>query len=69
MKGHILIADDDQVSCQLLAETLAGEDFRVEQVSSGYAALTRLREEAPDLLLIDVRMPGLSGLEVTLIFP
>jgi two-component system, NtrC family, response regulator AtoC len=65
MKGHILIADDDQVSCQLLAETLAGEDFRVEQVSSGYAALTRLREEAPDLLLIDVRMPGLSGLEVT----
>jgi DNA-binding NtrC family response regulator len=65
MSAHILIADDDEVSCQLFAETLESEGFRVEQTISGDAALSRLREDTPDLLIIDVRMPGTSGLEVT----
>ena len=65
MSVHILIADDDQVSCQLFAETLESEGFQVEQATSGEAALSRLGEAVPDLLIIDVRMPGTSGLEVT----
>jgi len=65
MSAHILIADDDEVSCQLFAETLESEGFRVDQTTSGEAALSRLREDTPDLLIIDVRMPGTSGLEVT----
>lgn len=65
MSAHILIADDDEVSCQLFAETLESEGFRVDQTTSGEAALSRLHEDAPDLLIIDVRMPGTSGLEVT----
>src|SRR5207342_375185 len=65
MSAHILIADDDEVSCQLFAETLEAEGFQVEQTTSGEAALSRLGEETPDLLIIDVRMPGTSGLEVT----
>jgi two-component system, NtrC family, response regulator AtoC len=65
MSAHILIADDDEVSCQVVAETLEAEGFRVEQVTSGDAALSCLREEDHDLLIIDVRMPGKSGLEVT----
>jgi two-component system, NtrC family, response regulator AtoC len=65
MSAHILIADDDEVSCQLFAETLESEGFQVEQTTSGEAALSRLREDTPDLLIIDVRMPGTSGLEVT----
>src|SRR5215831_2013030 len=65
MNAHILIADDDEVSCQLFAETLESEGFRVDQTTSGEAALSRLREDTPDLLIIDVRMPGTSGLEVT----
>src|SRR5919106_5451012 len=65
MSAHILIADDDEVSCQLFAETLESEGFQVEQTISGDAALSRLREETADLLIIDVRMPGTSGLEVT----
>jgi two-component system, NtrC family, response regulator AtoC len=65
MSAHILIADDDEVSCQLFAETLESEGFQVEQTTSGEAALSRLGEEIPDLLIIDVRMPGTSGLEVT----
>jgi DNA-binding NtrC family response regulator len=65
MSAHILVADDDEVSCQVVAETLEAEGFRVEQVTSGDAALSSLREEDHDLLIIDVRMPGKSGLEVT----
>jgi len=65
MSARILIADDDEVSCQLFAETLESDGFTVEQVTSGEAALARLDAETYDLLLIDVRMPGTSGLAVT----
>jgi DNA-binding NtrC family response regulator len=65
MSTHILIADDDEVSCQLFAETLESEGLRVDPVTSGDAALARLEGEAYDLLVIDVRMPGMSGLDVT----
>jgi DNA-binding NtrC family response regulator len=65
MAAKILIADDDPVSCQLFAETLEAEGFQVDQVTSGSEATERLREESYDVLIIDVRMPGVSGLEVT----
>jgi len=65
MSAHILITDDDEVSCQLFAETLESEGFQVNQATSGEAALSRLGEETYDLLIIDVRMPETSGLEVT----
>jgi two-component system, NtrC family, response regulator AtoC len=65
MSAHILITDDDEVSCQLFAETLESEGYQVEQATSGEAALSRLTGDAHDLLIIDVRMPGTSGLEVT----
>jgi len=65
MSARILIVDDDEVSCQLFAETLESDGFSVEQVTSGDAALARLEADTYDLLLIDVRMPGTSGLEVT----
>ena len=65
MSARILIADDDEVSCQLFAETLESEGFHVDQVTSGDAALARLDKDSYDLLIIDVRMPGISGLDVT----
>ena len=65
MSTHILIADDDEVSCQLFAETLESDGFRVDQVTSGDTALSSLDGEPYDLLVIDVRMPGMSGLDVT----
>ena len=65
MTRRILIADDDEVSCELFAETLADQGFAVETVTSGEQALARLRQRNYDLLIVDVRMPGLSGLEVT----
>ena len=65
MHLQILIADDDEVSCQLFTETLEGEGYLVKQVFSGDQALSSLAEDTFALLIVDVRMPGTSGLEVT----
>jgi two-component system response regulator AtoC len=63
--ARILIVDDDEVSCQLFAEVLEGDGHEAHQARSGEDALDHLRKESYDLLLVDVRMPGITGLEVT----
>ncbi|HJY80071.1 MAG TPA: DNA-binding response regulator [Candidatus Binatia bacterium] len=65
MSARILIIDDDAVSCRLLAKVLEGEGHQAEGIQSGEAALTRLRNNAHELLVIDVQMPGISGLDVS----
>jgi DNA-binding NtrC family response regulator len=65
MRRRILIAEDDAVSCRLFAKVLAGEGYQVDWVQTGAEALARLRQEAYHLLVVDVRMPGMTGLEVT----
>ena len=65
MSAQILIADDDEISCQLFAETLEQEGYRVDRAQSGADALALLHDTPHDLLIIDVRMPGITGLEVT----
>ena len=65
VQARILIVDDDEVSCRLFAEVLEGGEHEVHQARSGEEALDRLRKESYDLLLVDVRMPGITGLDVT----
>ena len=65
VQARILIVDDDEVSCRLFAEILEGDGHEVHQARSGEEALDRLRKESYDLLLVDVRMPGITGLDVT----
>jgi two-component system, NtrC family, response regulator AtoC len=65
VQARILIVDDDEVSCQLFAEVLERDGHEAHQARSGEEALDRLRKESYDLLLVDVRMPGITGLEVT----
>jgi two-component system response regulator AtoC len=65
VKARILVVDDDKVSCRLFTEVLEGEGHEVRNADSGEEALERLRGEPYDLLLVDVRMPGITGLEVT----
>jgi DNA-binding NtrC family response regulator len=65
LQACILIVDDDEVSCRLFAEVLEGDGHEVHQAASGEEALDRLRSQSYDLLLVDVRMPGISGLDVT----
>ncbi len=65
MSARILIADDDAVSCQLFSEVLEKEGHHVARAQSGEQALEQLGKIDYDLLIVDVRMPGMSGLDVT----
>ncbi len=62
--AHILIAEDDPTYARVLERVLRGAGHAVEITASGQDALVRLYEEPPDLLLLDVIMPGMDGYEV-----
>jgi CheY-like chemotaxis protein/anti-sigma regulatory factor (Ser/Thr protein kinase) len=64
MNSRILIADDDPDIHELLLSALRGMDCHVDCVASGEEALARLRSERYDLVISDVMMPGLDGLEL-----
>ena len=64
MKAHILIVDDDPRITDLLRRLLAYEGYSVSIAASGDAALMRTLERAPDLILLDIMLPGIDGLEV-----
>ena len=61
---HILVVDDDRLVLAALAEGLRGAGYRVTGAASGEDALASAGREAPDLALLDVRMPGMSGIEL-----
>ena len=64
LKGAtIVVADDDRLTRELLAETLRAHGFTVEAVADGQAAVERVARGGVDLVLLDVLMPRLSGLE------
>jgi DNA-binding NtrC family response regulator len=60
---RLLIVDDDPAQRSLLGSFLASQGFKTVVVSSGEQALEALRKEKVDMMVSDVRMPGLSGLE------
>ena len=61
---HILVVDDDRLVLAALAEGLRGAGYRVTGVARGEDALASAGRDAPDLALLDVRMPGMSGIEL-----
>lgn len=62
--GTILVVDDELKSLELLTNILRTEGYRVRPTNNGELALRSIRDEAPDLMLLDIRMPGLDGFEV-----
>jgi two-component system KDP operon response regulator KdpE len=62
--GRILVVDDDPQIRRVLKVTLTGQGFEVDDVKNGDEALERLRERRVDLVLLDINMPGMSGLDV-----
>jgi two-component system response regulator CpxR len=60
----ILVIDDDTELCELLAELLAQEGFRVEAVHDGATGLVRAQSAEHALVVLDVMLPGLTGFEV-----
>lgn len=63
-KDRILIADDNQANRELLEVYLANLDADVESAVDGQDTLTKVKSFQPDLILLDVMMPKLSGFEV-----
>jgi DNA-binding response OmpR family regulator len=61
---NVLIADDEESVVELVRVTLEDERVRVIAASDGIAALALAEEIAPDLVLLDVNMPGFDGVEV-----
>lgn len=59
----ILVVDDDVDNLKLVVAALQHEGYRTEEAESGEEALFKLKNIRPDLILLDINMPGISGLE------
>jgi two-component system response regulator MprA len=64
MAARILVIDDDRRITALLRRALAYEGYEVDLASDGVKGLLAARDRPPDLVILDVMMPGLDGLEV-----
>jgi class 3 adenylate cyclase len=64
MTAHILVVDDVAKNVKLLADVLTVKGFRTSTAASGAEALASIAADPPDLVLLDVMMPGMSGYEV-----
>jgi two-component system alkaline phosphatase synthesis response regulator PhoP len=64
MARTILVVEDETTLRETLADALEAEGFQVVQAADGRAALTRFRADHPDLVLLDLMLPELSGIEV-----
>jgi class 3 adenylate cyclase/CheY-like chemotaxis protein len=62
--GHILVVDDIAKNVKLLADVLGARGYRISTAASGEEALASIDAAPPDLVLLDVMMPGLSGYDV-----
>src|SRR3990172_421527 len=64
MRGRILVVDDEEIPRLSLAEILRLEGYQVSTVGSGQSALDLLNGDNFDLIVLDLKMPGMSGVEV-----
>lgn len=63
-KFNVLIVDDEQVICDLLVEELSESGLKCYSVTDGKSALEKIKTESFDLVLLDIRLPGMSGIEL-----
>ena len=61
LKGTILVVDDEEPIRELLTLILEGEDYAVKSAADGEAALLEAFETPPDVILLDLKMPGMDG--------
>ncbi|MBN2238396.1 MAG: response regulator transcription factor [Dehalococcoidales bacterium] len=60
---HILVVDDEEPVTRVLKRTLETADYTVTAVNSGHEALEFLKTSIPDLIILDIKMPGIDGYE------
>ncbi|MEE9304918.1 MAG: response regulator [bacterium] len=63
MPSKILVVDDERSVCKELRLFLKGKGYSVAEAYSGDEALVAYRQESPDVVLLDIRMPGKDGIE------
>lgn len=63
-REKILLADYDPESLKALKEVLEAENYSVVEASDGFTALEEVRSQRPDLVLLDLMLPGIGGFEV-----
>ena len=64
MAARVLVVDDDPATVELLQEFLVAKGYEVLTASDGAEALQKVKEERPHLILLDIQMPKMEGLEV-----
>ena len=64
MKNTILVVDDEKDICDFLKDFLTEENYRTLTALNGKEGIEITRKEKPDLVLLDIKMPGMDGIEV-----
>jgi two-component system cell cycle response regulator DivK len=65
MPKTVLIVEDNELNMKLFRDLLEAQDYQVLETREGLQALTLARQHHPDLILMDIQLPEISGLEVT----
>jgi len=63
IRSKLLLVDDEEDFVLALAERLRLRDYDVRVATNGEAALSEIQKERPDIVMLDLKMPGMSGLE------
>ncbi len=64
MTGHVLLVEDEPNIAEAIRFILARDGLRVSHLADGLGALDAVRQDRPDLVILDHMLPGLSGLEI-----
>ena len=64
MRARVLVVDDDPALAEMLGIVLRSEGFQPSFVADGERALSTFRDVRPDIVLLDLMLPGMSGLDV-----
>jgi DNA-binding NtrC family response regulator len=64
MKGRILIVDDEEIVLRSCLRILRGEEYEIDTASDGLSALGMVNEDSYDVLILDIKMPRMDGIEV-----
>ncbi len=63
--GHVLIVDDEATIREVLRKYLEADGYRISEAKTGDEGLVLLRTDPPDLVILDIMLPGIDGFEIT----